>query len=432
MGKRFFLCPLLILLLGLAAGAADFDPDSYGGVADYLDGIYGADDNAGLTAFPLLNIPIGGRAEGMASSFSAVADDASFLESNPAGSARLARSELAVFHNNWIADTKIEGMVYTQRLGNLGLAAGAKWLYTPFTEYDLYGSRVSKGYYSEAEAILNGSYNLFSGYKFSGISLGANLKGAFRFVPDYADKSSGEVLPGSGKEQSAAMAMADIGLLTRFDFLKFYPTRERNSSIGLVIRNLGPPSLGESLPTEASAGLSYKPLRPLLLSFDFSLPLNLGHVNLSEKPYWAAGLAVSFTDFLSLHTGVRAKPGNIRIALGSGLIFTGKNAEKGGISLDMNYTLDMLTQIQPLNRLSLGIRVDLGDRGRQAKANQVDTLYLSGLEAYAQGEYTAALQDWREALELDPQYLPAQESLSILEEALAVQRRMDELQQLNF
>jgi tetratricopeptide (TPR) repeat protein len=158
------------------------------------------------------------------------------------------------------------------------------------------------------------------------------------------------------------------------------------------------------------------------------------HFELSEKPYWAAGLAVSFTDFLSMRAGVRAKPGNIRIALGSGLTFAKKNAEGSGktISLDMNYTLDMLTRIQPLNRLSLGIRVDLGDQGRQAKANRVDTLYLSGLEAYARGEYTAALRDWQEALELDPQYLPARESLSILEEALAVQRRMDELQQLNF
>jgi hypothetical protein len=38
----------------------------------------------------------------------------------------------------------------------------------------------------------------------------------------------------------------------------------------------------------------------------------------------------------------------------------------------------------------------------------------------------------KDALDLDKTYLPARESLSILEEALAVQRRMDELQQLNF
>jgi hypothetical protein len=436
MAKRFLFCPLLILLWMLPAWAVDFDSGSYGDIADYLDGVYGADDNAGLTAFPLLNIPIGGRAEGMASSFAAVADDASFLEFNPAGSSRLARSELAFFHNNWIADTKIEGLVFTRRLGNLGLAAGGKWLYTPFTEYDLYGSRVSKGYYSEAEAILNGSYNFLSGYSFSGISVGANLKGAFRFVPDYADKESGEVLSGSGRDQSAGMVMADMGALTSFNFLKPYHARERNTSVGLAIRNLGPPALGESLPTAATIALAYKPLRPLLLSFDFSLPMNLQEIEVSEQPYWAAGLAVSLTDFLSFRGGLQVKAGNVRVAVGSALKLTKKGSPLGGkidaLSLDLNYTMDMLTQLQPMNRLSLGLRLDLGDQGRSEKANRVDSLYLDGLEAYARGEYREAQQCWEDALKLDKTYLPAQESLSILEEALAVQRRMDELQQLNF
>jgi hypothetical protein len=426
MGKRCFLCQILIFLCFFSAGALDFDSNSYGDVADYLNGIYGADDNAGLTAFPLLNIPIGGRAEGMASSFAAVADDASFLESNPAASSRLNRSELAVYHNNWIADTKIESLAFTTRLGDLGLAAGAKWLYTPFTEYDLYGSRVSKGYYSETELILNGSYNLFSGYRFAGLSLGANLKGAFRFVPDYADKTSGEVLSGSGWDQSAAMVMLDMGAMTSFNFLKPYHARERNTTVGLVIRNIGPPALGDGLPTVISAGLSYKPLRPLLISFDFSLPLNLQNIRLSEKPYVAAGISASLTSFLSLRGGLQIKPGNIRIALGSAIQFANT------LSLDINYTMDMLTQLQPLNRLSLGLRVDLGDQGRQAKSGRVDSLYLDGLDAYARGNYTEAGQLWQEALDLDPKYLPARESLTILEEALAVQRRMDELQQLNF
>jgi hypothetical protein len=368
----------------------------------------------------------------MASSFAAVADDASFLESNPAGSSRLGRSELAFFHNNWIADTKIEAAAYTHRIGNLGLAAGGKWLYTPFTEYDLFGSRVSKGYYSEAEAILNGSYNFLSDYNFSGIAVGANVKGAFRFVPDYTDKQSGELLSGSGKEQSAAMVMADLGALTSFNLFKFYQARERNTSVGLAIKNLGPPSMGDSLPTTATAALAYKPLRPLLLSFDFSLPLNLQDIELSEKPYWAAGLAVSITDFLSMRGGVQVKPGNIRVALGSALKLAKREDSPQALSLDLNYTMDMLTQIQPMNRLSLGVRLDLGDQGRQAKTNHVDALYLDGLDAYAAGDYPAAQQRWEEALGLDPRFIPAQEGLAILEETLAVRRRLDELQQLSF
>ncbi|MDR0998162.1 MAG: UPF0164 family protein [Treponema sp.] len=423
--KRCLLPPFLFLLSLFSAMGVDFDHDSYGSVADYLNDVFGADDNAGLTAFPVLNIPIGGRAEGMASAFAAVADDASFIEFNPAGSSMLSRSELAFYHNNWIADTKIEGLVYTNRRKNLGFAAAGKWLYTPFTEYNLYGERVSKGYYSEAEAVLNVSYNFFSGYYFSGLSLGANIKGAFRFVPDYADKQSNLVMSGSGWDQSAGMGMADLGALTRFNFLKFYHSRERNSSAALVIRNLGPPSMGEALPSSIVAALSYKPLRPLLFSFDLSLPFNMADLELSERPWWAAALSVGVTSFLSMRGGLMAKSGNVRMVVGSAVILK-------KIALDVNYTMDLLTQIQPLNRVSLGVRLDLGDQGRSLLAAEVDRLYLEGLDAYAQGDYPLAGRNWTEALKLNPQFVPARESLAILEEVMAVQRRLDDLQRLDF
>ncbi|MDR2375443.1 MAG: UPF0164 family protein [Treponema sp.] len=439
MKKRCYIALFLCFFSGAGTGALDFDSDAYGDIAAYLDAIYGADDNAGLTAFPLLNIPIGGRAEALASSFGAVADDASFLECNPAASSRLDRSELAFFHNNWIADTKIEGLVFTYRIGNLGLAAGARWLYTPFSEYDILGNRVSKGYYSEAETILNGSYNFFPDYNFSGLSLGLNLKGAFRFVPDFADSESGKPSSGSGWEQSAAMMMADIGLLTRFDLLKFYRARrEKNSSLSLVIRNIGPPVRGEGLPTTITAALAYKPIRTLLFSFDFFLPLNLENIKLSEKPYWALGLAVDLTGFLTMQGGIRMKNGSCRLVLGSTLNITGWNREtgntgsSGNLALDINYSVDMLTRIQMLSRLSMAIRVDLGDQGRAAKADKVDALYLEGLDAYALNRYEEARECWKQALELDSRYLPAALGLAVVEEALALQRRMETLQQLDF
>ena len=123
---------LLILLLPPALGAIDMNSDVYGSVSDYLLQVYGIDNNAGLTALPVLNVPMGGRSEGMGTAFSAVADDASFIEWNPAGSSMLDKTELAFFHNNWIADTKVEGAVYSIRFDNLGLSAGGKWLYLPF------------------------------------------------------------------------------------------------------------------------------------------------------------------------------------------------------------------------------------------------------------------------------------------------------------
>jgi hypothetical protein len=427
-GFVFFLS--IIFLINPAVRAVDLDSGAYGSVADYLDDIYGIDDNAGLTAFPILNVPIGGRSEGMAGSFSAVSDDISFIEYNPAGSSTLSRSELAFFHNNWIADTKIEGLVYASRINNFGISAGGKWLYTPFTEYNMYGDRVSKGYYSEAMAVLNASYNFLSGYYFSGISVGANIKGAFRFVPDYSDaddndNKTGSLISGSGNSQSTAMAMADIGLLTRFDFLKSFNSREKNTAFALVVRNLGPPALDDPLPTVATAALSFKPLRPLLLSFDFSVPINLTGIELSEDPYWAAGLAASITSFLSMRTGLLVKAGNIRVAIGSAI-----NLEK--ISLDVNYTLDLLTQLQPLNRVSIGVRFDLGDDGRKLREKKVDELYLAGLDAYSRGNFSEARFFWEETLKINPRFEPAQEGLEIIRHTLGVQERINELQRLDF
>jgi hypothetical protein len=421
--KKLWILPLVLFLS--PAGAIDFSPGGYGSLSD----IYGIDDNAGLTAFPALNVPMGGRAEGMATAFAAVADDLSFIEWNPAASSMLDASWLGFFHNNWIADTRLEGVVFASRFGDLGYGAAGKWLYTPFSEYNMFGERVSKGYYSEAVATLNVSYNFFSGYHFNGVSLGANLKGAFRFVPDFSDAddkgNNGTLISGSGLEQSAGMVMIDLGVLTRFNFIKLYRAREKNTSLALTLRNLGPPSGNDALPTSATAALAYKPLRPLTLAFDFSFPLNLVDFSAREKPYWAAGLNVQITDFLSMRTGLLGKTGGYRVTMGSSVDF-------GRIALDMNYSLDLLTQLTPLNRISLGLRFYLGDQGRNERAEKVDTLYLDGLDAYAAGRYEDALACWKEALELNPKFEPAREGIQLVEKSRSLDQRIVDMQQLDF
>jgi len=421
--KAAVIAVILVLFSLLTAGASD-KSDFFGSAADYLSYLYGIDDNAGLTSFPVLNIPMGGRSEGMAGAFSALADDISFLEFNPAGSSMLQRTELAFFHNNWIADTRIEGAAFATRFGNWGIAAGLKWLYTPFTEYNLYGERVSSGYYSEGVAILNTSYNFLSGYYFGGLSLGISVKGAFRIMPDYTDNFD-SIIDGSGLSQSAAMVMADIGLLTRFDFLKGFSSREKNMSVALLVRNLGPPSMDEPLPTVATAAISYRPLRPLTLAVDFNLPINLMDISLSELPYGSLGISANITSFLSMHAGFMLKAGSSRLTIGSEIILN-------KISLNINYTLDFLTQMQPLNRISVGVSFDLGDRGRRQASNRVDELYLLGLEAFSRGNWEDARLCWEEALRLNPRYDPARESMAMLNEREGLVQRVEDLQRLDF
>jgi hypothetical protein len=418
-------CSLFLLSFNAFAQSTsqiDFNSTAYGAMADYF-GKTGADPNAGLTAFRSLFIPMGGRYEGMGTAFTAVADDSSFIESNPSASSQLPNTEFAVTHNNWISDSKVEGVIYSVRFNDLGIGLGGKWLYLPFSEYDTFGEKVSKGYYSEATAVLNLSYNFFSGYYFSGISAGGNLKATYRGVPDYTN-SNGVLTAGSGASQSALAVMADFGMLTRFNLLKLYSSRSRNASIGLALKNFGPPSFGEPLPTVFTAGISYSPLRPMLFSFDANWPINLVDSSLSEQFYWAMGTNISIADFFAIQGGFMLRDAVPRISVGATI-------DISKVSFVVDYTLDLTTQLQqPLNRISIDAKINLGDGGRLAQSQKVEELYLAGLEDYAKGDIEGAILQWQGALAIDPSFDPARESLTAAKNTQKLNQRMNEIQKL--
>lgn len=402
----------LILLLGTASGAA---AQSYSDIYQLISNILNIDQNAGLTTMRSLLIPMGGLDESMGTAYSAVARDSSYFEANPAASSLLDSTELAVFHNNWIADTKIEGAVYTIRYKNLGIGIGGKWLYLPFTATDEYGDRVGAGYYSETMLGLNASYNFFPGFYFSGLSVGATGKIAYRAMPAVDDLST------SGN--SALGVMLDAGILSRFNFLKGYSSRSKNTSVALTVKNLGPPVEGDPLPTLASLGLAYSPLKPLTFSLEATQPLNLVDLSLSESFYAAGGALVQLTDFFTLQGGLLIKGGNPRISIGSSF-------DVDLAKITVNYTLDLTTQLTPLNRISIQAAFNLGDLGRADIAKKVDNLYLSGLDAYARGEVDSAISAWEEALKLDPSFDPARESRDAAQAAKGLKQTMSELQKI--
>ncbi|MDR0538946.1 MAG: UPF0164 family protein [Spirochaetaceae bacterium] len=414
----FFFSPLLF------AGAADWDASGYGNLSDFLQDIYGIDNNAGLTAFPVLNVPMGGRSAALSGAFSAVANDISYIEWNPAGSATLEQTGLAFFHNNWIADTKIEAAAFATRFGNLGLGLAGKWLWTPFTEYGDFGEHLSKGYYSEAVASVNISYNLFRRYYFEGISLGMNLKAALRSVPDFAGEAE-SVVSGSGKGQSAVAFMGDVGFLTRINLFKPYVGNDKNTAFALVFRNYGSDVSGDPLPTALVAAVSYKPLRPVTLSFDAAFPLHITDFynvdfRLSEKPSFSFGVSGIITQFLQAHFGFTLKSGGIRIAAGTEININSMN-------FYLNYTLDLLTQLQPLNRVTIGVRFDMGDRGRSEKRDKAEQFYLEGLQAYNEGRDDDARAAWEDALSIDKYFQPASEALIVLDNFEALEKRINDM-----
>ncbi len=404
MMRRIFFAILLFLLSTYTWATALEDYYNLMMSVDFLTG----DPNTGTTVFPLLRIPAGGKAEGMGTAQTAVASDSSSVIYNPALSSVLDLTELTFLHNNWIADSSIESVNFTARFEDLGIAAGMKMLYLPFTEYDSWGDEKNRGLPIETILMLNTSYNFFRNYYFSGVSAGASLKAGYRHVPAVF-----------AENQSSFAIMADVGLYSSFDFLKFYDSRDDNLSIGVVFRNAGVETLGEALPTEFSAGFAYSPVRPFKLAFDFNLPVNLLGED-AEKWYLAGGFDAVLTDFFSFQGGFNYRGANPRLSLGS----TINLAE---VAFNLNYTLDLTTGSEIANRLSLEAKVKLGDEGRYARGQRVDELYIAGLEAYAAGDLEKAISYWQAALDMDSSFTPAEEFIASASRSTELLSRMEEL-----
>ncbi|MBN4081070.1 PorV/PorQ family protein [Caldithrix abyssi] len=74
----------------------------------------------GTTAAPFLEIDVGARAIGMGGAFVAVADDATTIYWNPAGIARLQKSEAILIRTNWLVGTNFNFAGIVVPMGSMG------------------------------------------------------------------------------------------------------------------------------------------------------------------------------------------------------------------------------------------------------------------------------------------------------------------------
>lgn len=381
-------------------------------LADFFDSFYGK--NEGTTGFRSLLIPPGGRSESLGASSTALSDDISCVDFNPAASSLLDETEIAFFHTSWIADSNIESLAFSTRFNNFGVGGKISCFYVPFTEYDSFGSRVAGSYYSETTGSANFSYNFLSGYNFKGIAAGLNLKFAWRSVPDYTDDNTGEIISSSGLEQSALAFMADFGIMLQFNLAKFYSAEEANFKVGLSASNFGAAITGFSsekgivqddpLPSTVGIGISYKFLRPVTISVEFRQPLNLQDFSEYQMFYAGTGISVQIAKFFSVQGGFQLKGANPRFSLGGEAVIS-------KIKLNASYTLDLTSSMNPLNRFSFSAGILLGNKGRAKKHEEVKRLYNEGIYFFSQKEYEKAIEKWQEALRIDKNFDPAKNGI---------------------
>lgn len=421
----------LLFFILQASAAFSLDWSEYAAsVAEAFSSL--TDENAGSTTFHSLYIPSGGRAESMGTAFTALANDIGFFEYNAAASSTMDVTQFGVFHNSWIADSALETVAYTKRKDNFGWGTMFKCFYVPFTEYDLFGERVTSGYYSESTAVLNLAYNFFNNYGFKGIATGINIKGAYRSMPDYGDDATGRVIAGSGLSQSAVAVMGDIGIQMRFNLLKFFQSRTPNFYAGISFTNAGVawtkldsnPVLDDALPSRLAAGIAWQLAKPVYLSFEFQQPVNL--LDLSSTEQWSAGcgLHVQVASIFAIETGFMLKGASPRLTLGS-------EFDVLDFKMNVNYTLDMTSSTNPLNHISISAKLNLGDEGRQNRQNEIDKLYIEGLKLYKNGDFEEAAYVWHQAVLLDKSFTPAVEAMEVAEKAASLQRQIVDIQSLD-
>jgi hypothetical protein len=371
--------------------------------------------NTGLTTFPILEISPGGERANLGNAYTAVARDISFFESNPAASAILERTELAFFHRNLISDVSMDSVMFTRRNGNLGYGFAGKFLHFEFTSVDGRGNQLASANPSEILLAANFAYNLFPDYFRTGPALGINLKVAYRNIPfrlydlEYID------LP--QYSQNLFGYMADIGILTRFNFLKGYSARDKNFSIGLAGKNLGPPAKGDPLPSEASFGIAYRPIRPLMISGDISYMMNFADFSKSEGLGFATGIDVRFVDFFALQTGFEYRGSAPRFSLGADI-------DLMPLSFQISYTLDLTTSSNSLDNFSVTAKLDFGDEGRADMQARVDEVYIQALIALSNNNYERVIELCDQILDresgLDPDFTPAERTRELAVASLQV------------
>ncbi len=129
----------------------------------------------GTTAAPFLTIGVGSRPQAMGGAFVSMADDAHALFWNPAGLARMPRSEVLMVHSTWLADMSFDFVGACFVLGRAGtLGASATLLSVGEMEITTELEQEGTGRYFDSYDVAGA---LSYGYMFyDRFSIGATLK----------------------------------------------------------------------------------------------------------------------------------------------------------------------------------------------------------------------------------------------------------------
>ncbi|MBR7063916.1 MAG: UPF0164 family protein, partial [Treponema sp.] len=129
-------CSIFLLSLFSQIFALDYTD----GIARYSDAFSSLEgQNEGTTSFRSFLIPSGAKTESIGTALTSVWEDISSIEYNPSVTSLINDTSIVAYHNMWIADSALETLAGSGRIGNLGLGAMLRCFYIPFSEYNAMG-----------------------------------------------------------------------------------------------------------------------------------------------------------------------------------------------------------------------------------------------------------------------------------------------------
>ena len=201
-------------------------------------------ENVGNTS---MNIPVSARVAGMGYAFTAVADDASAIDFNPAGLYKINHYFASFMHLNLGPD-----VMYEYINGAMDTRIGT------------FGASLSLIHLGEEEGVTGQSFDYFdllsavaySREIFKGLSGGVTAK--------FLNSTIGEF--------TSRTVLFDAGVLYGFKFLNFYDLREPNVYLGACLKNIGSgmkySSETETVPKVTRFGIGYKVGETLIITSD--------------------------------------------------------------------------------------------------------------------------------------------------------------------